>query len=336
MRIVYFNAWNLSWWPGTLGPFWLPDLPAYLEKEITSFDIVHLNGYRSLMGLVVARFARKFNIPFVIQPHGSLPVIVNSFMLKRVYDRLFGHWELKGISALLALQESEREQALAHGVPAERIEIIPNGIDPLEKANLPERGSFRRRFGLKAELPLIIFLARINKKKGADMLVEAFSKMEGVEAQLAIIGPDDGQLSEVKSLIKNLNLDGKVVLPGLLCGVDVLAAFQDADLFVLPCRMDTFPVTIMEACLMDTPMVVTDRCEIAHLIQNRVAEVVPFDPNAFAAAMQMLLTNHGLYERYRANCPALISDTFSTQAVVNSLESIYRRSMSEKDGQLQS
>jgi hypothetical protein len=55
MHIVYFNTWNISWWPGTLGPIWLPELRAYLKREISKFDIVHLNGYRSPMMLLVAK-----------------------------------------------------------------------------------------------------------------------------------------------------------------------------------------------------------------------------------------------------------------------------------------
>jgi glycosyltransferase involved in cell wall biosynthesis len=330
MRVVYFKTWNVPRWPGTLGPIWLPDLPAYLQREISRFDLVHIHGYRSPMGLPVVRAARRAGVPIVTQPHGSLPIIVNSFWAKRVYDWLFGRLEIGGISALIALQESERKQALAHGIQESRIEIIPNGIDPRKREQLPEPGAFRRRFGLAPDRPVILFLGRINKKKGTDMLVDAFARLAGSTAQLAIVGPDDGQLAQVLSLIREHHLDGRVVLPGLLAGPDVLAAFQDADLFVLPCRADTFPVAIMEACLVGTPMVITDRCEIAHLVQDRVADVVPFDADAFAAAMQRLLTDRERHERYRANCQAVLADTFSIEAVVDRLEAVYRRVAAEQ------
>jgi glycosyltransferase involved in cell wall biosynthesis len=150
-----------------------------------------------------------------------------------------------------------------------------------------------------------------------------------LDAQLAIVGPDDGQLAEVETLIHQYGLGDRVILPGLLSGPDVFAAFQDADLFVLPCRADTFPVTIMEACLVGTPMVVTDRCEIAHLVRGRVADVVPFDPDAFAGAIKGLLTNEERYRRYRENCQALVADTFSIKAVVDRLELVYERVISE-------
>ncbi len=62
------------------------------------------------------------------------------------------------------------------------------------------------------------------------MLVEAFAQLRNKDAQLAIVGPDDGQLADVQHLIRHHNLEDRVVLPGLLSGAAVLGAFQDADL----------------------------------------------------------------------------------------------------------
>lgn len=330
MRVVYFHTWHLSRWPGTLGPVWLPDLPGYLKREIAGYDVVHLNGYRNLMNLPVTRAARRARVPLVMQPHGAMPVIVNSFLVKRLYDRLLGYQELEGLSALIALQKSERQQAMALGVPPEQIEIIPNGLDLSERARTPDAGSFRQRFGIPAGKSLILFLGRINEKKGADMLVEAFHRLDGEEAHLAIVGPDDGQLEKVRHLVARYRLEHRVTLTGLLQGVDVMAAYHDSDLFVLPCRADTFPTTIMEACLAETPMVITDRCEIAHLVHDRVADVVPFDAAAFAGAMGKLLTDSERHQRYRENCQAVMSDTFSLEITVDRLESLYERVMAEK------
>lgn len=324
MRVVYFNTWRLPWWPGTLGPVWLPDLPVYLRNEIGSYDIVHVNSYRNLMNLPVVRAVRQAEVPLVVQPHGAMPVIINSFLVKRVYDRLLGGVELGGLDALIALQESERQQAMGRGVPEERITIIPNGLDLSELTEIPETGTFRRRYNVPADRSLILFLGRINKKKGTDMLVEAFRRVNGLDAYLAIVGPDDGQLEEVRRLIVRYRLEDSVLLTGLLPGAEAMAAYRDADLFVLPCRADTFPTTIMEACLTGTPMVITDRCEIAHLVKDRVADVVPFDPSAFAEAMRRLLTDRERYRTYRENCPRVMAQEFSLRAVVDRLEGLYQ------------
>ena len=330
IRVVYLDTENFHWWPGTLGPIWIPELSLYLDQNIQQFDVVHLNGYRSPLMLALAQAAKSANIPIVTQPHGTLPAISNSFILKRTYDRLFGRKELEGISCLIALQENEKKLALEKGIPEDVIEVIPNGIDLSELDDLPEMGVFRRQYHIQADQPVILFLGRINKIKGTDMLIEAFESLDNPKARLIIAGPDDGQLEEVKQLIKKYRLESAVTLTGMLSGQEVKSAFRDSDLFVLPSRADAFPTTIMESCLMDTPMVITDRCGNAHLVKGRVAEVVPFDPEAFANAMRLLLTDQERYNRYKSNCKAILEDTFSLQVVVDRLEAVFQRVIEEK------
>ena len=331
IRVVYFNTWHIPGWPGTLGPIWLPGLKAQLQRELPSFDIVHLNGYRNLMNLQVVHALRGSDISLIIQPHGAMPVIVNSFFIKRMYDRFLGKHELDRAQAFIALQESEKEQIQSHGIPLERIEVIANGLGPHNyNLDLPA-GAFRSRYHIPLDKKLILFLGRINRKKGVDMLVEAFALLNDVDAVLAIVGPDDGQLSEVQSLIAGHDLSDRVILTGLLTGDDVLEAYRDSDLFVLPCRADTFPTTIMEACLLGVPMVVTEGCEIAHLVKDRVAEVAPFDAELFATAMEHLLSDSALHGKYRNNCNNILQDTFSITATIDRLEALYQKLTIEKD-----
>ncbi|GAB4403105.1 MAG: glycosyltransferase [Anaerolineales bacterium] len=324
IRVVYFDTWRIPFWRGTLGPVWCPDLPSQLRRELPSFDIVHLNGYRNPMNLQIVNTLESSRTPLVVQPHGAMPIIVNSFFVKRMYDLLWGKRELARAQAFIALQESEREQILAHGIPPTRIAVIPNGLDSQTRPLNVQPGFFRRRYNIPDATKLILFLGRINRKKGLDLLIEAFARLKNLDAILVIAGPDDGQLTEVKMLIARNNLHRRVILTGLLHGSDVLSAYRDADLFVLPCRTDTFPTTIMEACMMSVPMVVTEGVEIAPLLKNRAAEVVPFDASMFAAAMQQVLSDTDLCEKYRAGCADLMHNVFSLTAAVDRLERLYR------------
>lgn len=325
IRVVYFNAWHIPQWPGTLGPIWLPDLKAYLLRELKNYDIIHLNGYRNLMNLQITTFINDNITPLVMQPHGTMPIIVNSFLVKRLYDRLLGRKELDKVQAFIAGQEAEKRQIISHSVPPERIEVISNGLNVDESLRDTSKIHFRERFGIPVDKPMILFLGRINRKKGVDMLIHAFAQMKGSEAHLTIAGPDDGQLSEVKSLVEQYNLEKKVTFTGLLSGPMIWAAYGDADLFVLPCRTDTFPMAIIEACATGTPMVIAEGCEMVHLVRDKVAEVAPFEARAFAQSMQGLLEDRDKYQHYRENCEELMRTTFSIQASVDRLEALYRR-----------
>lgn len=330
IRVVYFDTWHLPWWPGTLGPIVIPNFRSQVKGDLANFDIVHLNGYRNPMNLQITAAASRASLPLVMQPHGALQVIVNSQGLKHLYDWLLGRRELNHLSALVALQSAERNQALRYGIPSDIIHIIPNGLDLTDRAKIPTQGTFRKRINVSEHQPLILFLGRINRKKGTDMLVEAFSMLHLKDAYLVIAGPDDGQLEEVKQLIQRYQLQDRVILPGLLNEQDAMSAFQDADLFVLPCRTDTFPTTIMEACLAGTPMVITKGCEIADMIDGQVGDVTGFDAAEYSAAIERLLSDRERYQRYKLNCERMMRESFSIESVIDRLEILYQRLLQQK------
>ena len=66
-------------------------------------------------------------------------------------------------------------QYIEMGVSKNKIEIIPNGINLSDYQNLPEKGEFRKKYGIKNDEKIILYLGRINRIKGIDMLIEAFS-----------------------------------------------------------------------------------------------------------------------------------------------------------------
>ena len=107
-------------------------------------------------------------------------------------------------------------------------------------------------------------------------------------------------------------------------------AYAAADIFVLPCRTDTFPMAIIEACQAGTPMVVSDSCEIADILDGRAASVVPPAPEPLAAAMHQLLTDQMLQTRYRRGAAELLGSTFSMAAVGDRLETVYAEAVENR------
>jgi len=333
LGVHYLETRNLPTWPGTLGPTWLaPAAVMRLQQMLAAADIVHVNATRNAVSLGAMRIAARVGTPTVLQPHGTLPHIVNSVRLKRAFDALVLRRLLKKVDYFIAGQPAERSQILAVGAASDRIRTIPNGIDS-EQKKFPPAGQFRRRYGIAPEQTVILFLGRINRKKGTDLLVQAFARLsesQRKQLQLVVAGPDDGQLAEVKRLVREHRLDDAVLLPGLLTGDDVWAAYADADLFVLPCRVDTFPMAIVEACSAGLPMVVTETCEIAHLLDGKAAKIVPVDVDAIAEGIRTVLDSPGLQARYRDGAQELMRTAFSIEAVGDQLEALYEHVIAEK------
>jgi len=85
------------------------------------------------------------------------------------------HKLLRDASKVIALTQMEADQYRRMGVPEEKIAIIPNGIDLSEYANLPPQGAFKKKYGIKEEEKIVLYLGRIHESKGLGMLAEAFS-----------------------------------------------------------------------------------------------------------------------------------------------------------------
>ena len=330
LRVVYLQTYWLKRWRGTIGPTWMGPIALWwLWKEVASADVVHINTIRTMIGMATIFFAFLQRTPYTLQPHGELPHIVSSIRLKAIFDKLFMGFIVGSAKSFIAGQPSEVQQIINAGGNEQRIHIVPNGIQDANYQPDVYRGQFREHFNIAPERKIVLFLARINPKKGTDLLVKAFAKLPGREkTQLVIAGPDDGQLQEVQELLHDLNLTLEVLLPGLLTGDCVKAAHVDADIFILPCRRDTFPMALVEACQAGTPIITTDGCEIAHILEDKAAIITPVDVDALTEAMRTLLNNQSLYAQYSHGGRELVNTVFSIGAVGQQLEDIYRACLS--------
>jgi len=220
----------------------------------------------------------------------------------------------------------EAEQYKSMGVSENKIEIVPNGIDPSEFESLPQRGDFRRKWGINDNQKIILYLARIYKIKGPDLLARSFAELskEIDNVKLVIAGPDDGYLTSLKKLVADLEISDKVLFTGPLYGEEKLRAYVDADVYVLPSVYETFPVAVLEACACGVPVIVTDRCGIADIVNNKVGYMVEYNKDQLKSAMIKVLNDEGLRRRFGEEGKRLVRDQFSWDVVVAKVENIYR------------
>jgi len=251
----------------------------HLETALRSADVAHLHEFRSYQNAVALPLMEKMGVPFVLTAQGGLPRIMGRVALKAGYDRLFGHRILQNAARLHALNEMEHKQFIEWGVEPERIAILPNGVDLDEYRELPPVDGFRERFDIPADVPIVLFLARVNKIKGLDFLIKSFNELlkELPEAILVIVGPDDGYLSHVVRQVQKLGIEERVRFTGYLDGDDKLEAYQVASVYVLPSAYEMFAITLLESMACGTPIIATDRVGLADFVrQNDLGSIVTY------------------------------------------------------------
>jgi glycosyltransferase involved in cell wall biosynthesis len=290
LGIVSFPAWNL----------W-----AFSPRLLTSFrrvwgvagraDVIGLHSIYSfpvLLGYVIARLQKK---PYVIWLHGVLAPVQRkiSSRKKRIYDQLVTTRMLNGASVIFFTARGEREEAGGLDISAPSV-IVPLGFTADEFAALPERGKFRARYLHGHTGPVLLFLARLNAKKGIDLLLQAMANVvvRRPDVLLAIVGPPDPPSYEekVRRWIRENHLETSAILTGPVGPSGRLEALADSDLFVFPSEAENFGFAVFEAMASRIPVVVSNTLNYAEEIQQSGAGFsVPRNADLFADAVVRLL-----------------------------------------------
>ncbi|MBI4543865.1 MAG: glycosyltransferase [Gemmatimonadetes bacterium] len=301
-----------------------PSVVGFCRRRLAEFDVVHLYGLYDLLGPVVAAFCRARGTPYVLEPLGMYRPIVRSLLKKRLYQRLVTRRLEAGAARLIATSEQERWELIEAGVAAEKLLVRRNGVELEEFVNLPPRGAFRRVHSISESERLVLYLGRLSRKKGLDLLLRAFAGVSA-HARLAIAGPDDrdGCLAGLHRLARELGLGpDRLLLCGPHYGRAKLEALVDADVFVLPSQNENFGNAAAEAIACGTPALVTDQCGIAPWIDGRAGLVVAHDVQALRNGLACLLEGDTVRRRLRDGCDE-VARMLSWDAPVTEMEALY-------------
>jgi glycosyltransferase involved in cell wall biosynthesis len=270
-------------------------------------------------------------IPYVLEPLGMFGPKIRSQQKKRAYGRLVGNALFRGAGALVVSSETERRELLAGGIDEGRIVLRRNGLELSEFENLPEKGAFRVRLGIKENQPVVLFLGRLSFIKGLDLLVEAFAQINS-EARLVIAGPDDadGCLERLRSMRSEWKIEDRVILPGALYGKEKLEALVDADVFVMPSRYESFGNAAAEAIACGTPVLLTKECGIAPMIDGGAGIAVPCEVEGLRGGLERMLTAEALLNRLTEGCTE-IAKGLSWEEPVEKMERLYASLISREE-----
>jgi glycosyltransferase involved in cell wall biosynthesis len=321
---------NLSLASIRVSNLFIPPRVAFISKsELKKFNVIHLHEFTTFQNVVIAHYARKVGVPYVLQTHGS--IYVSGFRKRKLlFNALFGKKILRNASKVIALSNVEKLHFQRAGVPDYKIAILGNGIDLTEYSNLPPKGSFKKKFmrgSIQDNKKMILYLGRIHRTKGIDLLIKAYvylvKTMKCDNTLLVIAGPDDGYLSAAKSLADSSGISDSILFTGFIDDKDKLAALVDADLFVTP-SFYGFPMTFLEASIVGVPIVTTTLGDKLDWIDDNAGLVAQPTSSELAKVMYSLLTNIQLAAKFAFNGKEVARSVFSLERVVDSIEQIYK------------
>ena len=310
-----------------------PDVIGFCRTSLRHFDLVHFYGLYDLLGPAVSYFCRRQGIPYIIEPMGMYRPIDRSFRMKRVWHRSLGDSFWSHAAQIVATSEMEEQELLQDGVAREKLVVRYNGIDRAASLAPTTRGAFSAKWSIPPDEPLLLFLGRLIPRKGADILIDAFSQACPTQGRLVIAGPEGepGYLAHLTRRAADAGVESRVIFTGALYDDDKAAVMADADLFVLPSRYENFANSAAEAVSSGIPVIITDACGIRSLIDGRAGLVIAPERQALAAAIRSLLTDRSLYQKLQAGCPGVAAQ-LGWDRLTEQMEGYYARALESRNG----
>lgn len=238
-------------------------LLAWLYQHAHEFDLAHIHALFSPLSTAAATVARDRGLPYVLRPLGTLDPadLQKKKRLKQVYGRLFEAPNMAGAAALHFTSPIEAEVSHRFGTSTQDW-VIPLGVQPPAALSEAERQSLLAQLGIPQNQPLVLYLSRLDPKKGLDLLLPALEQLtaQGIDFHLVLAGGNPQDPAYEQAIAQRVDggvLGDRTTLTGFVTGSTKAALLGAADLFVLPSYYENFGIAVAEAMAAGVPVIVS-------------------------------------------------------------------------------
>lgn len=320
-RVQYFSSWHSNDF------IFSPSLINWLFKHAKDYSLVHTNTIFAPLISFTHWLCWLYKVPYIITPHGMLEPWALSYKAwkKRFYYAVVEKLTLNKAAAIQATASSESENIKFLGFK-NHILMVPNGIHHQEFETLPSPELFYQKFPATRNKNLILFLGRIDPKKGLDLLAPAFAKVRNnfPETHLIVAGPDSIDfLPTVKKYFASSGCLDAVTFTGMLIGSIKQAALAAANLYVAPSYSEGFSMSVLEGMASGLPCVITTGCNFPEAAAAKAAHVVDVNADAIADALTECLSKSQETQLMGMKARQFIFQNYTWEQAAKKLSQVY-------------
>jgi glycosyltransferase involved in cell wall biosynthesis len=325
-RPASLAADQITFWPASRKA-WALDraLKFKFADAVREADGLHIHGLWEESTAVACKLARKLAKPYVLSAHGMLEpwALASKALKKRVYAALIERANVAGATCLHALTAAEAEQYRNFGATCP-IAVVPNSVAVPAGAD-PEL--FLLQFPQLRGKRLVLFLSRLHPKKGLDLLMEAWGRVAGqnADAHLVIAGPDsEGLQRRLAQRAAELGAGHQITFTGMLAGAMKWSALAAAECYTLPSYSEGLSMALLEAMGMGLPVIATRACNMPEISASGAGWEIEARADALTAALEDLLgqSTQANLDKGR-NGARLIASGYSTEQVTRQMAEVY-------------
>jgi glycosyltransferase involved in cell wall biosynthesis len=268
----------------------------WMAENIARFDVALLHDVYSAVSVITARAAARANVPYALQPLGTLSPARERGrpLVKRAFLSFWGKRTVQDASALMYLGDHEARDFLDAGAVRERLVPMPLPLDLPPPIDAP-----------KSERPTVAFVGRLHPIKGIDRLIEAtaLARRDIPDLTLEIVGPGDHYRKTLEAQARRFGANESVVFHGFLHNADKLQVLRRAHVFALLSRSEGLPMSALEAMACGTPVVLSTGCHLSE-VDGNAGLVVENSAEKAADALVKMCSNGELRKRLSAGAAA--------------------------------
>ncbi len=321
-------------------PEFVESFQAWQGKQSISYPLIHTNYWLSAwVGLELRKYSQ---IQLVHTYHSLGAVKYNAISTRpecaptrlRVEQQI-----LEEANCVVATSPQEQDSLCDLVSDLGQIEVIPCGTDT-NNFHLMSKTEARAKLGLDLQEKIVLYVGRFDPRKGIETFVRGCEQLKSNYLQsfkLVIVGGssheryDGEERARIEKIVQEVGLEGQTIFAGQI-GHDRLPLYYcAADVCVIPSHYEPFGLVAIEAMACGTPVVASDvgGLRFTVLPEETGLLVPPKDVNAFATAMQRILSDDLWARKLRRQAFANVNQRFSWTGVGIQLSDLYRRLLAQ-------
>lgn len=294
-----------------------PSLLRKTWRTCRQFDAIHIHSWWNLVAVLSALVCLVRGVKPILSPRGMLSAYSQN-QGQRSAKRWLQQWIGKPLLRRVVFHATSRQEAetIGKSFPHSPLFILPNLVD------LPDCPSQRIS---QSDIFQMVFISRIDPKKGLELLLPVLSKLEG-SWRLDIYGSGDSDyLTRLQEQIADYGLEKYIHWRGWAQGETKTTALAQADLFLLPSSDENFANAVLEALACGTPVLVSDQVGLSdYVLTHDFGWVHPLDPAALLQILELALADQVKRTRIRQEAPKKIRQDFEPLGVARQYIAQYR------------
>ncbi len=293
------------------------------------FDVIHAHDW--LVAYAAKTLKNSYEIPIVSTIHAT-----ESGRNSGIHDETQRYindteWMLTYESTEVIVNSNymKRELQSLFGLPFEKINVVPNGINVNMFSGIERDYDFRRQYALDNE-KIILFMGRLVYEKGVQHLISAMPKiLAGYHDAKLVIAGKGGMIDELKAQVNSMGISNKVYFTGYMDSKQVCKMYKCADVSVFPSTYEPFGIVALEAMLSGTPVVVSDIGGLNEIVTHGENGMKSYagNPNSIADSILELLYNPQLSQEVVKKAKTMVKNEYTWAKIAQDTHFTYQKAI---------